>query len=127
MATMVGEGAAGFDALCFGVPIGGLGEIVSAYKEAVTSKLTDAGKSWVNASAHIYKWVSESEAIEYAKSVLKQVSMVWELDMVRPLLTVEQLQSAPPTMQRWIMAEPTIRGLFLDDRCEGYSERDDRI
>ena len=38
------------------------------------------------------------------------------------LRTFEELQHANLTMQRWVMAEPTIRQLYLDQNVDGYSD-----
>lgn len=38
------------------------------------------------------------------------------------LTTFQELQQANPTMQRWVMAHPEVRQLYVDQNLDGYSE-----
>ena len=46
---------------------------------------------------------------------VKQVDNYFE-----PLTSLEKLRSANVTMQRWVMAHPTVKKLYLDQNCAGY-------
>lgn len=53
------------------------------------------------------------------------ISNVHEMDtpdLLTMALTVMELQSANLTTQRWNMANPTLRGLVHEGRCDGYSD-----
>lgn len=56
------------------------------------------------------------------ENLLAHVGSMWKGDNIRPLNTVAELQAAPLSMQEYIMAEPTVRKLFHEQGCDGYSE-----
>lgn len=46
----------------------------------------------------------------------------WDHDRVAPLLSLVDIQNAKPTMRRYMMAEPRVRQLWYQGRCDGYGE-----
>lgn len=62
-----------------------------------------------------------SEAVRLAKAAVRKVKSIWERDDIRELFGIGEIQQAKPIMQRWIMAEPTYRQMFHDQRCDGFS------
>lgn len=52
-----------------------------------------------------------------------KVAATWQADMVKVLGDVGQIQQAPDSMVRWVMAQPDIRQHFIEGRCEGYGDR----
>jgi hypothetical protein len=43
-------------------------------------------------------------------------------NQITSLYELHDLQNAPPVMQRWIMAEPTLRDYYNRQTCVGYGE-----
>lgn len=62
-----------------------------------------------------------SEAVRLAKAAVRKVKSIWERDDIRELFGIGEIQQAKPIMQRWIMAEPTYRQMYHDQRCDGFS------
>lgn len=62
-----------------------------------------------------------SEAVRLAKAAVRKVKSIWERDDIRELFGIGEIQQAKPIMQRWIMAEPTYRQMFHEQRCDGFS------
>lgn len=58
---------------------------------------------------------------DVTSSLLSHVGSMWKGDGIRPLTKVADMQAAPPSMRRWIMAEPTIRKAYHAQECDGYS------
>lgn len=67
-----------------------------------------------------YEQVRDSGSLRKARALLRQVGSMWGKDCIQQLDTVTQVQNAPYAMRRFIMAEPTIRRLYHQQRCEGY-------
>lgn len=42
-------------------------------------------------------------------------------DEIQYISKIAEFQHAP-TMQRWIMAEPTVRQMYFDQKLDGYSD-----
>jgi len=65
--------------------------------------------------------VSSSDAMMLMRNLTAKVEKTWAFDIVS-LTSVEEIQTANPYMQRWIMAQPDLRQRFLDQEVEGYGE-----
>ena len=70
----------------------------------------------------LYQQSQDARITDIAKSMLMQIDVVSNVDIIRILRTVEELQSASPLMVRFIMANPEIRSRWQNNRCYGYGE-----
>ena len=70
----------------------------------------------------MYERMSGSQAARMLRAVSRSVRNFWQIDDIRVLTDIDQFQHAAPKMQRWIMAEPTVRTLYHKQRLDGYSE-----
>ena len=59
---------------------------------------------------------------DIADSLTTRITSMWKGDRIRPLHTAHELAAAPPMMRRWVMAEPTVRKLYHEQACDGYSD-----
>lgn len=62
------------------------------------------------------------EAMARLEAVRRALRATWDEDVIRPLLTLGELQQAKPAMQRWIMANPFVRKMYKQGRVAGYNE-----
>ena len=66
----------------------------------------------------------DKDAAYIARTALRRISeRVWGDNRIRPLFEFWQVQNAPTKMIRWLMAEPTTRRLYHQQRADGYSDR----
>lgn len=87
-----------------------------------TQAISAASQALMNQSAELYDRFMGSTAMRRIRAAGRQVASHWQQDTIMPLTTTGQLQTAPLTMHRWLMAEPTIRNLYHQQQCDGYSE-----
>jgi hypothetical protein len=90
--------------------------------ENFTNSLTAIGRQFMEASKHIYTEATDSVVARAARAAVSQVKTMFHPNSIVPLETLEELQMAKSVMQRYIMAEPTIRTLYHKQRCDGYSD-----
>lgn len=121
MATAILGGSVEFDALAYGRQHPSTLQFLQTQASAFTQRLSDAGQQWFNTIDNVYKQVGESELARIAKAVGRQVTHIWDMDDIKPLTTMDALQTAKLKMQRWVMAEPTVRALYHSGQCDGYS------
>lgn len=57
-----------------------------------------------------------------ARNLTRQVKGLFHPNTIVPLTTVSEIQSAKPVMQRYMMAMPMLRGLYMQQLCDGYSD-----
>lgn len=89
---------------------------------AYSQTLTSAAKDFFSNTRNVLEEAVGNEAIRRARAALQRAGHVFQRDEIRVLSTVEDMQNAPLTMQRWIMAQPYVRGMWQAQRCDGYSE-----
>jgi hypothetical protein len=57
-----------------------------------------------------------------ARNAIRSARGLLTPNVIQPLVSYEEFQIAQPVMQRYIMAQPDIRQLFFDQRCDGFSD-----
>lgn len=69
-----------------------------------------------------FKQLCNSKSVELAKNTLRNSLGLFHPNTILSLSSLEALRHAQAVMQRYIMAEPTIRKLYHQQRCDGYSD-----
>lgn len=87
----------------------------------MSSVFTDAGKMFISAATDMYNQYNSSEALRRVEAAVRKVSHVFQTNTIRSIWEIGDFQQAPIIMQRYILAEPTVRQMYLDQRCDGYS------
>lgn len=90
--------------------------------EFLPQMVTAAGQAFIQRSKEVFESFNSSEAIRKAKAAIRTVQHIFQSDSIRPLQTLGEMQQAPLSMQRWIMACPEVREEYIKHRCEGYSD-----
>ncbi|QXO10219.1 hypothetical protein pEaSNUABM37_00260 [Erwinia phage pEa_SNUABM_37] len=68
-----------------------------------------------------YNYVMDTRPWEMAEALIRQTTHMFDPNAIRPLMSLAELQTAKPTMQRWIMAMPEVREMFQNNQIDGYS------
>jgi hypothetical protein len=84
--------------------------------------MTDAARGFFADAHEIYNRYNSEEALRLARLANQKVGSIFKPDCIRSIWELGEIQQAPFTMQRWIMAEPTVRALYHQQRCDGYSD-----
>lgn len=87
-----------------------------------SNTLTDIGRSFVEQSREIFEKINDSNAVRLAKAAVRMAKGMFHPNMIIPLETVEDLRAAQPMMQRYIMAETTLRSQYHKQLVDGFSE-----
>lgn len=89
-----------------------------------TGVLTNTANDFIQKSREQFERFNGHAAIEFARNMIKSVMGKSEVstDRITSLWEINQFQGASLQMQRWVMANPTVRELYHDQRCEGYGE-----
>lgn len=82
--------------------------------------LTDMGRSIMEQAQKQFMHFYDENEIRKARAGLFLSSDHNGPDIIRPLFTLDQLRLAQPQMQRWIMAEPTLREKWQNNLATGY-------
>ena len=122
MANLVMAGGAdGFHTSIFGTQHPGTLAFIERSLSDATSTLTEAGQRFMAGARELYERFSSSEAMRLMRAAARAAQHLGQSNTIRFLADIGALQQAPPVMHRYIMAEPTVRKLYHEDRCEGYA------
>ena len=124
VAVAVGN-ANDFNALAFGQKHPGTLQFLEtqvAHAENLMSNFTAAGSQFMSRAREVFNSFNGADASRLAKAAANKFNSVFQTNRIRPLLDLSEMQSACLTMQRWIMAEPTVREMFHRQRVAGFSD-----
>ncbi|MNU19668.1 hypothetical protein D3C71_79010 [compost metagenome] len=122
MVQVVVGGNTEFNALVYGQKNPGTISFLEREAFTVSPHLTAAGAQFFANQAALFEQYNGAEALRLAAAAVKKVGSIFQPNSIRALLTVPEIQNAPLAMQRWIMAEPTIRELYHQQRCDGFAD-----
>lgn len=122
MATVVSGDSNLFNTFCYGDPHPGTIQYLETKIANTLSTATDAARSFFQKGAELYEEFYSSDAMRKARNGIRMVRNMFAGDHIRELWEIVDFQQASPLMQRYVMAEPTIRKLYHEQRCHGYAD-----
>jgi len=88
----------------------------------ISQTLTSAGMNFFADARSIYDRFNGSEAMRLARAAINKAGSVFQTNIIRAIWESSEFQNAPLCMQRYIIAEPSVRKLFNEQRIDGYSD-----
>jgi len=88
----------------------------------ISTRLTDAGRSFMQSASEQYALINNSAAINAARMVLRKTVGKRQPNAIYEMDTIEEVRNAQGIMQRYMMAEPSIRKAYHNQRIDGYSD-----
>lgn len=82
----------------------------------------DIGRSFLDNAVNTYERFNGSEAMKLFRAAKAQAASLFQPEIVKSIFDIVDFQTASLTMQRWIMANPVVRTMYHDQRCDGYSD-----
>lgn len=90
--------------------------------QQVSTGLSDYARSFYHNTQELVDKFTNSEALRTVRNALKSAAMLFNDDIIKSIYDMENLQTASFKMQRWIMANPSVREMYQDQKCDGYSD-----
>lgn len=75
-----------------------------------------------NSASNVFKGFNYDDFIRTSRAAVRAIGNMWQHEGIMPIDTIGGLQHASIEMQRWLMAEPTVRAAFHGQRCDGYHQ-----
>lgn len=114
--------ASDFNHLIFGQKAAGTLQYLERQMTNFSETLTEAGRSFFTAVPAIYEKFNGAEAMRLARNAMQKAGSVFQRDEVWRFDSIGQVQNAKFVMQRWVMAQPTVRQMYHEQRCSGYED-----
>ena len=96
--------------------------LIKNMMDTIPSYLIDTTKGLYQKAIDRYNYYFSHEAEKRRQKALNASNTYLYDTSIRRLSTVEEVRNSSLTMQRWVMAEPTIRSLWVDQRVDGFSD-----
>jgi hypothetical protein len=90
--------------------------------EVLRSTISTQAAQFFDHAQSLYTMISSSDAIQALRNMTVRADNAWISNQIVYLDNTEQLQSASPLMQRYVMAEPQLRKMYLNNEVNGYGE-----
>jgi hypothetical protein len=87
-----------------------------------SDKLTESGLAFMEHHRQVYSAIDHSEIARKARQVMRAVKGLFTPDTIVPLESLEDMQNAQLQMQRYMMAEPTLRAMYHKNRADGFRD-----
>lgn len=84
-------------------------------------RLTDAGRRVADRARELFDSYDFEGIQRQVRAFKRKMEHRWDRNDIRPLRTIGDLQQAGLQMQRWLMANPTVRRMWQKERCDGWS------
>ncbi len=95
---------------------------LKAQFDRIGEGVSEVTRKFYQESKSIFDKLSNNKAKELAKNALNNSLGLFHPNTILALSNLDALRNAQAIMQRYIMAEPSIRKLYHQQRCDGYSE-----
>lgn len=122
MVNVISGGNAAVHALIYGDVHPGTQRFFESQRGQGLRQLTDTARSYWNEVKDRYGFMATDRTQRIIREVRRQANWAWHGDFIRPLRTVDDLQLAPPSMIRYVMAEPYARTMYHRGQLAGYDE-----
>lgn len=110
------------DAELFGEPHQGTLGYLRERVERYAPRITDLFNGFFEDSREVFERFNGERALRRIRARVRDTIDPMRRDIVRPLRTIEDIQRAKPTMQRYLMANIMSRILEADQAIDGYSD-----
>ena len=119
---VVKGGSAAYRALVFGPQNQGNQSFFDSQVASVVNAGNEFGQAFANRVLEIRETFNNSAAVQLAKAALNRTRGIFSPNVVKTLTEVTDMQNAKSLMQRWMMANPEVRTLYHQQRCDGFSD-----
>ena len=90
--------------------------------QTLRSNLSTMASSFFDQAQNLYQMISTTTAVQAMRNLVAKTDNNWMSNNIHGIYSIEQLQTANPIMQRYIMAQQRLRGMYLNNMVEGYAE-----
>jgi hypothetical protein len=122
MVQVVSGGVAEFNALAYQERHPSTIQFLQSQFDNVRTTFTEAGQRFMAGARELFEQFNGDEALRRARALARTVKNAFQRNEIRSIFDLAGSQAANQEMQRWIMANPSIRQSYFDQRLDGYSD-----
>ena len=107
----------------FGRPLQATQDYLQSTVMNYTQALGGVANSVAQQIQQRFSEIRSSTALQAIENIRSRLNSLWKTDSVRILPDIPSIQTAPPTMQRWVMAYPPLRELYNHGNISAYDNK----
>lgn len=89
---------------------------------SIANTLSDIGRKFIDGSKELFQKANDSDMIRRAKAMIRSAVGIQHINQIMYYGTIQEVQSATPYMQNYLMANPVVRDHYNRQICDGYSD-----
>ena len=109
------------NAMLYGAPHPAVKNYLEQVNYQQQHNLTYEGRAFLDRSLEYIESITDHDALRVARAAMRMSDNLWHGDSVRALRDIGEIQQAPTSMMRWVMAQPYVRSCYHKQLCDGYS------
>lgn len=121
MATVIFGGEEVISHLSGGNASRGFLDYLGEMNERAGRFVSESANRFLERSQNLRERRDSSDIRRMARAIKERVNHFWQEDTIRSLTRVEDIQNAPRTMERWVMANPNVRTRVRQGILDGYN------
>ena len=82
--------------------------------------INDIGKQFLVNAKNAYQMMTSAEVKRKINAAINQTKSIFKPNRIYQLETLEEFQNPPPVMVKYLMANPIIKEIYNESRCQGY-------
>ena len=87
---------------------------------SLSDRLGGLNNSFVDMTRKMFAKNNDEKALAAARSIAEAGKMLFDMNIIQLLMSIQDIQNAKPLMQRFIMAMPEMTQLHNDQKIESY-------
>lgn len=123
MVTRVEGGVELANALISGIPTYEEAAYFQQNATLAQQVLSTVNPNILQSAGHFLQGIQVDKVRDYVSRVVQEIGDLWDVDFIKPLKDLLSIQFPPDSMIPYLMANPVVRKMYHQRRCEGYGER----
>ncbi len=122
MGQVINLSGAALDMMMYGERSQSMSSYLASQMQNIVPTFNEFSQRVYSAMQNSYNWLT-NQMVQYGlKSELQTAGLTHLDNYYQPLYTFEAIQNANLTMQRWVIAHPEVKQLYVDQNIDGYSD-----
>ena len=122
MATFIDGDNSTFDMLVYGNRSFGSDQFIQNQRDILSTFTSPNVAGFFQRAFELEHAMVENRAYQMASASMRKIASVFQDDAIRCLTDLGEFQHAPASMRRFIMANPVVRNMWKEQRCDGYND-----
>lgn len=109
-----------FDNMVLGAPSQRTVDLIKDRLRDFGERIKDTARDTYDRAMGTFERYNGEHALRRAREFSRRAAHIVKQDVIRDMRSVSDLQSAQPTMARWLMADPVVRRRHQRQEVDGY-------